>query len=87
MVRVLPCLRNTAARGADRGHVDVTVARLDGQIRYQHIETFVLVLLCSGYTMGQEGQLSRFRQTLVSEWVGHAIVRVNGRISCSAVAL
>jgi hypothetical protein len=36
------------ARGADRGHVDVTVAPLVGQIRYLFIETCGPGLPCSG---------------------------------------
>lgn len=36
------------ARGADRDHVDVTVAPLVGQIRYLFIETCGPALPCSG---------------------------------------
>jgi hypothetical protein len=44
------------ARGADRGHVDVTVAPLGGQIRYLFIETCGLDLPCSGNIMRHGGQ-------------------------------
>jgi len=45
------------ARGADRGHVDVTVAPLAGQIRNLFIETCVLALSCSSDTTRHEGEL------------------------------
>lgn len=65
----------------------MTVARLDGQIRYQHIETSVLVLLCSDYAMKYVDLLRIFKRILASECAVHTIIRVNGRISCAVVVL
>lgn len=56
MNRVLPCL-GTAARGADRSHVDVTVVPLVGQIRYLYIETCESASLWGGVNM-KTGQVS-----------------------------
>jgi hypothetical protein len=55
------------ARGADRGHVDVTVAPLGGQIRHLFIETCESVLPCSGNIMRHGGQQECFQQTPISE--------------------
>jgi hypothetical protein len=54
------------ARGADRGHVDVTVVPLAGQIRYLFIETCVLALSCSGDKTRHEGQSGRIQHALAS---------------------